>query len=148
MVIRKIEKHEKETIDEIIANEIEIFGENGAVDIWNLKPLIKYGKVYGLFSKENLISWIQLISDWEKEKIYIYGIATKKEFVGKGYAKKLVKEVINNCLDDDFKSLELTVSPNNINAIKFYEKIGFLKKEYLENEYGHGNHRWLYEMIL
>ena len=96
MVIRKIEKHEKEIINEIIANEIEIFGENGAVDIWNLKPLIKYGKVYGLFSKENLISWIQLISDWEKEKIYIYGIATKKELVGKGYAKKLVKEVINN----------------------------------------------------
>ena len=57
-------------------------------------------------------------------------------------------EIINNCLDDGFKSLELTVSPNNMNAIKFYEKIGFLKKEYLENEYGHGNHRWLYEMIL
>ena len=48
MVIRKIEKHEKEIINEIIENEIEIFGENGAVDIWNLKPLIKYGKVYNI----------------------------------------------------------------------------------------------------
>ena len=105
MVIRKIEKHEKEIINEIIENEIEIFGENGAVDIWNLKPLVKYGKVYGLFSKENLISWIQLISDWEKEKIYIYGIATKKEFAGKGYAKKLMIEIINNCLDDFSKPL-------------------------------------------
>jgi ribosomal protein S18 acetylase RimI-like enzyme len=47
---------------------------------------------------------------------------------GKGVGQKLIKFLLEVCKDNDFTDFELTVSPENEKAIKFYEELGMKVK--------------------
>lgn len=64
-----------------------------------------------------------------------YGImmGDKTEW-GKGYAKEASLKVINFCFNElNLSQVTLGVIQNNINAIKLYEKIGFVVEKIIEN---------------
>ena len=46
---------------------------------------------------------------------------------------------------ENISKIQLTVSSDNVKAIKLYEKFGFKKIDFLEDEYGNGIHREFYE---
>lgn len=140
-----IEETDKDYIRQIIELEIQVFGESGAIDIWNLKPYIKYGRVYALVEDGEILACCEIIKEWNGEKAYLYGFAVKKEKNGKGIGKKFLEKILDDLKKENLKSIELTVSPENANAIKLYEKFGFEKRKFLENEYGKNIHRFLYK---
>ena len=91
-----LDSEDKQIIEEIVKYEEEVFGE-GAIGIWNIKPFIKYGKVYVLSSIEGekeLVSVIEIIKDFKKPKVYIYGFFTKEKFRNKGYGNIFLKSII------------------------------------------------------
>ena len=51
-------------------------------------------------------------------------IATNSKFLNKGFCKLLIKKLIN-ITKHQFNCFELEVSPDNIPAIKCYERNGF-----------------------
>lgn len=65
-------------------------------------------------------------------------IIGKKEYQNKGYGAKAIKLLINKAKLMGIKKIYLEVRPDNVRAIKAYEKSGFKKigiKKYPKNKY-------------
>lgn len=58
-------------------------------------------------------------------KAYISVVATLKEYGGKGYAKKLVKEFTDICKEKNIDAVHLYTVHNNTFAVNMYKSIGF-----------------------
>lgn len=58
---------------------------------------------------------------------YISDLYVEEEYRGLGIAEKLVNGVVNWLIKMGIYSLRLSVSSENINALKFYNKLGFIE---------------------
>jgi len=56
----------------------------------------------------------------------------------KGFGRKALEHVIGYAKDNSFKRVYLTVNKNNVQAIKVYEKAGFVCTESVVNDIGGG----------
>ncbi|MCK5779632.1 MAG: GNAT family N-acetyltransferase [Psychrilyobacter sp.] len=148
MEFKEIDVNDDEYIDQIIEIEKEAFGENGGVDKWILKPLIKYGKVFVLVEDAKILGIAEFIRSFNVEEVFLYGFSIKKEYRQKGYGKKLLENSIEILKKNKIEKISLTTSIKNIKGIKLYEKIGFKKEEVLFNEYGTGVNHLKYSIKL
>lgn len=139
-------KNDSDLLFEIVKYEDEIFGE-ASVGNWNIKPFSKYGKVFALLSeKDEIVSVIEVLSSFDREKAYLYGVSTSKQFQGKGYGKKLLDYVLKYLIKIGIKIVELTVDEDNIIAQNLYSQFGFKIVENLSNEYGDNVPRYLMQL--
>ena len=143
-MIKIVEKNDKKYIEEIIELEKKVFGENGAIDIWNLKPYVKYGRVFVYLERDKVVAVAEIMKTWQEDKVYLYGLCVDVDYRGQGIGNKFMLDIFQYLKVENIKLVELTVAPENVEAIKFYEKIGFERKEFLENEYGEDKNRYLY----
>lgn len=73
-------------------------------------------------------------SNWYETQIVI----GNKNYQGKGYGTEAIKLLINKAKQMNLKKIYLEVRPDNIRAVRAYEKCGFRKariKKYLANKY-------------
>ena len=145
--IMLLEEIDKEIMEEIVKYEDQIFGE-GSIGIWNIKPFVKYGRVYILLSNKliesRIVSVIEIIKGFEDKKAYIYGFFTNEKYRGRGISNLFLSSIIGEIAKNNMiEEIELAVSPENIQAIKLYEKNGFVVDQLLHNEYGEGEDRYL-----
>lgn len=56
---------------------------------------------------------------------YIGSLAINPEYQGRGLAKAMMKEVIDELQSNGIKRIELIVESDNPKAIRFYERLGF-----------------------
>ena len=139
-------KKDSDLLFEIVKYEDEIFGE-ASVGNWNIKPFSKYGKVFALLSeKDEIVSVIEVLSSFDREKAYLYGVSTSKQFQGKGHGKKLLDYVLKYLIKIGIKIVELTVDEDNIIAQNLYSQFGFKIVENLSNEYGDNVPRYLMQL--
>lgn len=140
----EISKDDKKYIDEVLTLEEEVFGKNGGVDIWLLKPLIKYGKVLALLGENNEIEGVaEFIRAFDSKEVYIYGIAIRKSARGKGRGSLFLELIKDYMRKYEISVISLTVGRENEAAVNLYKKCGFKEEAFLENEYGTGNDRIL-----
>lgn len=136
-------KIDEKILLDIVKYEDKIFGE-GSIGLWNIKPFSKYGKIFGMLTENSeIISVIEVLSSFDREKVYIYGLFTVEKYENKGYASELLDYVLKYLKKQGVKYVELTVDIKNKFAIKLYENKRFRIVEILENEYGDGNERYL-----
>lgn len=64
---------------------------------------------------------------------YLGGLAIHPDFAGKGFGSKMLQEIINLGKKRGIKRLELSTGTFNKNAIKLYEKHGFVFEGILRN---------------
>lgn len=83
-----------------------------------------------------------------KKQSVIYSIATDRNFRGKGFAKRLLKESIEEMKLNRISSILLYVSENNVPALKLYEKAGFVIIEQIENICGRNEKCYKMELKL
>ena len=57
---------------------------------------------------------------------------------GKGIGTQLLEAFRRRCLMEGMSTIQLEVRVTNTNAIRFYEKNGFVKTEYLQSFYNNG----------
>ena len=138
MEFSEIDINKREEIERVVSIEEEAFGNNGGVDEWVLKPLAKYGKVFVLKDKGNIVCVAEFMQKFGENSVYLYGICTEKNKRGKGLAKHLLEKSLEYFSSYGIESIDLTVSPENGAAVELYEKLGFEKKKILKNEYGIG----------
>ncbi len=143
-MIKIVEKNDKKYIEEIIELEKKVFGKNGAIDIWNLKPYVKYGRVFVYLERDKVVAVAEIMKTWQEDKVYLYGLCVDVDYRGQGIGNKFMLDIFQYLKVENIKLVELTVAPENVEAIKLYEKIGFERKEFLENEYGEDKNRYLY----
>ena len=136
-------------ITRLVQLEQEAFGIGG-LNEWHLVPFIRHGKVYIIRQKEEIVGLIQYMRDWDNpRKAYLMGVSIAKEMRGKGLGTTLIRASLQEIKKEDIVDVELSVDPENQNAIKVYnEKLGFVMKETRIDEYGAGEKRLVMHLSL
>ena len=142
-------KKDSDLLFKIVEHENEVFGE-ATVGNWNIKPFAKYGKVFVMLSddEDELMSVIEVLSSFDRESAYVYGVSTVPKFQKNGYAKILLQFVMKTLKEMGIKKIELTVDMGNFTAKRIYEKLGFEIADNLDNEYGDNVERYLMRYLV
>ncbi len=147
MKFSEVKTDELNKFEKIIDLEQNVFGDDGAVDKWALKPFVRYGKVYTLEEHEDVLAVVELLRDWSGKIAYIYGISVKKGEQGKGLGTRLLKETIAVLGIEKLEKIALVVDQKNEAALALYTKFGFKKRRVLKDEYAIGIDRILMEYV-
>lgn len=97
---------------------------------WYTKDMAIRGKLYDLTSMDGFAAYYEgkivgLIT-YLKEENNEYEIMSLDSFMERqGIGTELVRKVIEKAKQDKIKVIKLITTNDNINAIKFYQKIGF-----------------------
>ena len=142
-------KKDSDLLFKIVEHENEVFGE-ATVGNWNIKPFAKYGKFFVMLSddEDELMSVIEVLSSFDRESAYVYGVSTVPKFQKNGYAKILLQFVMETLKEMGIKKIELTVDMDNFTAKRIYEKLGFEIADNLDNEYGDNVERYLMRYLV
>ncbi|MCO4783526.1 MAG: GNAT family N-acetyltransferase [Candidatus Cloacimonetes bacterium] len=94
---------------------------------------IAYSKVhpslatYGIYANDTLVGFAQFGEDPKKDRYKLAEIMIDIKYQSKGYGQIALKQVIDNLKQDQrFKSLVLTLVPENEIAKNIYLKFGFV----------------------
>lgn len=140
MEIVEIKTVDVMTLQHFVDLEEDSFGIGG-LNAWTLMPLIRYGRVYAAYENGTVIGLIQYMRDWDKpERVYMVGVSMAKEVRGRGYGTAFITGTLR-MLAHDCKEVELTVAPENLAAVRIYEKLGFTANKIRKDEYGKGEDR-------
>jgi ribosomal protein S18 acetylase RimI-like enzyme len=99
-----------------------------SLDRKQFKAIIKGVKIYiyNTFFKSQKNS-IQK-NTYEENSIGLQVIASSKEYNGLGFGKALMDKMEQIAKENKFVMIKLSVDSKNYNAIKFYEKLGYVKE--------------------
>lgn len=141
MIVRELKEND---LDQLLSIENEVFStpwkkEDFLYEL-NDNPFAKY---YVLVD-ETIIGYIGFWITFESAQIT--NIAIKKSFQNKGYGKILMNKCIEEVEKNMCENITLEVRVSNFNAIKFYEKNGFIKVNVRKGYYV-DNHEDAYLMI-
>jgi len=148
MEFRELHDVDLTLMNKIVEIEEEAFEGNGNVDLWILKALIRYGKVFVLVEGDEIITIAEYMQVLGKDEVFLYGISTRKKYRNRGNARKIMEESEKYLKRLGYKEVGLTVDPNNNIAMKLYKDLGYRIEEYQEDEYGKGNHRYLMKKVI
>ena len=148
MEFRELHDVDLTLMNKIVEIEEEAFEGNGNVDLWILKALIRYGKVFVLVEGDEIITIAEYIQVLGKDEVFLYGISTRKKYRNRGNARKIMEESEKYLKRLGYKEVGLTVDPNNNIAMKLYKDLGYRIEEYQEDEYGKGIHRYLMKKVI
>ncbi|WXR62185.1 GNAT family N-acetyltransferase [Peptostreptococcaceae bacterium AGR-M142] len=90
-----------------------------SIDLKNRVKMVK--------DNDRQIGFLHLKKD--EDKLYIDTFAIKKEEQGKGYGKRVLKDMLTRVREKEFKKVSLDVMDDNKRAISLYGKIGFENKK-------------------
>lgn len=138
---------DEDILYKIVEMENLLFGD-ASIGNYNIKPMAKYGQVYVILNGADIVSVIEVMSSFDRELAYIYGVCTNASYQNKGMANKLLTYVLDELKKYEIKKVQLTVGIDNIIAQKLYSKFNFKIKENLKDEYRDGEERYLYESLL
>ncbi|WP_235753936.1 GNAT family N-acetyltransferase [Psychrobacillus sp. INOP01] len=143
MSIRNLEKNELEFLKDMLYESIYI-PENikNKVELLNSPSIKKYYEEWGRKGDTALIAidennravgavWYRLFDESNKGYGFVdnrtpeLGIAVTKEARGLGIGTLLMKKIIQQAKEDGYKSLSLSVDPENTHAVYIYKQLGF-----------------------
>lgn len=134
----EVNGEDREIINGILDLENKTFGDNGGIDIWTLKPLVRYGKVFALVENNIVVSAIEFIHKFDSKEVYLFGVSTREEFRGRGCAKELMEISTQYFKEKGMEKISLTVAPENKSAVGLYKKMGYIIENIQDSEYGEG----------
>ena len=90
--------------------------------------LLRHDDAVPFIHKENgrVVSMLFVVplQMWNKQVAYIYAVATKPEFRGKGLATKLLEEAMQqSCIGGEYDIVALI--PSSTESKRLYERLGF-----------------------
>ena len=138
--VRCVEQPDSEIIAVVAALEEEAFGRGG-LNEWHLPVIARYGRLYVLFEGEQIVGAASLVRDWTAGTAYLFDLVIANEARRRGYGRYLMEEVIAHIGGEDISQIELTVAPDNWQAVGLYESLGFSMTKALKDEYGKGQDR-------
>lgn len=131
-------------IDQIAELEKECFG-SGSIDHWVIRPIARYGKIYCVEKRGELVAFAEIIRCWNGEEVFLFSFGVTEKERGMGTGSYLMENIMEKLKIEKIKKIKLTVDEANGAAKKLYMKFGFVQKNQLKDEYGAGNSRILME---
>jgi len=89
-----------------------------------LEYMIRKGRAYGAFTEEGDVASVAFLQDSTPSVAMIGGVYTRADLRGMGYASSCVSALVESLLSD-FAVVGLTVSADNLPALRLYERLGF-----------------------
>jgi ribosomal protein S18 acetylase RimI-like enzyme len=145
---RILESFDASLISKLIKLEVENLGPEAAINEWQLPVIIRYGK-FVVAENENgdIIGVCEMLRQWGQPlNAFIHSFYIEESFRHRGIGKNLLENVIDILKKDGFKSVQLTVDPDNKPALSLYRRFGFVKKLLEIGEYGESRDRILMEL--
>jgi ribosomal-protein-alanine N-acetyltransferase len=141
-MVELITTFDKELVQRLVQLEAEAFGAGG-MNEWHLVPLIRYGHVYVMRKDGEIIGAVQYLLDWNNpRKVYMMGVSIAQDHRGQGIGTQFIKETFVALAKDGIEEVELTVDPENVIAVRVYEKkLDFVVSDFRRDEYGEGEDR-------
>lgn len=149
MKIEVLKELDLPLLQHLVQLEMEAFGIGG-LNAWHLVPLIRHGRVFIAYERNEAVGLIQFLRDWENtHKAYLMGVSIAEKMRGQGLGTLLVRDTIERLKKENISEIELTVDPENQAAIKVYkEKLGFVTIDKRINEYGLAEDRLIMTLVL
>ena len=110
MDFKELNRADLPLIKEIVELEEEAFGGKGGVDLWILKALLRYGKVFVLEEDNKIMSIIEYMQCFDKKEVFLYGICTLKKYRNQGNANRIMAESEKYLKNKGYNEIYLTVS--------------------------------------
>jgi ribosomal protein S18 acetylase RimI-like enzyme len=142
IIVRPMENQEYDFFMDTHYESIYILqGKPSKHDLLNDSNIKKYSEDWGRMGDKALVAlrddipvgavWYRLFDDMNKGYGYIdcetpeLGIAIHTNFRQQGLGLMLMEKIIQQAKFDNYKSLSLSVDPENQAAVRLYEKLGF-----------------------
>ena len=142
VIVRLLEQQEYDFFMDMHYESIYILeGKPSKHELLNAPNIKKYSEEWGRKGDRALVAliddipigaaWYRLFDKSNKGYGYVdnktpeLGIAILPDFKQKGIGTILMKEINQQARDDGYKSLSLSVDPDNHSAVRLYEKLGF-----------------------
>ncbi|KRE44278.1 GNAT family N-acetyltransferase [Paenibacillus sp. Soil724D2] len=142
VIVRLLEQQEYDFFMDMHYESIYILeGKPSKHELLNAPNIKKYSEEWGRKGDRALVAlidekpigaaWYRLFDETNKGYGYVdhktpeLGIAILPDFKRKGIGTILMKEIIQHARNDGYKSLSLSVDPDNHTAVRLYEKLGF-----------------------
>lgn len=137
IIYRQIKKDDKNSVNDLYEKLLKDHGSNYGLGFgygnWVYDEIFSEEKSYNAYvasllndsgNKSEIIGYIMLHLDKEKNNSFIQGLFVEEEYRGKGIGKELITEAGNYSKDVGCKYIEAIVSSYYL-FIKFYRKLGF-----------------------
>jgi RimJ/RimL family protein N-acetyltransferase len=97
--------------------------------------LLKDGVLYLYKEGAETLGMCKLIRQKHRNEhiLYLGGVAIHPDYIGKGFGRKMMLEIIDYCKNHSVSRIELSVAVHNEKAIQLYESVGFIKEGVLKN---------------
>ncbi len=91
------------------------------------EKLLTYGCVFIAELESDMIGFIAFYANDKNTKTgYLTQIATKRNYQKIGVGRKLLEQFERTCVEEGMEKLSLEVNNQNVKAIKFYKKMGYV----------------------
>lgn len=120
MEIIKLETEHAQDVYDILASS---FSNPWSLDTVRDLLSCKYASCFGALSEDKLVGYACL--EWVLDEGSLTDIAVKPEYRGRGFAKALMNELVNDAVKRDMQFVTLEVRESNISALSLYRSFGF-----------------------
>ncbi|WP_277586141.1 GNAT family N-acetyltransferase [Psychrobacillus antarcticus] len=144
MIIRNLKKNELDFLKDMLYESIYMpEDEKNKMELLNSSSIKKYYEEWGRKGDTALLAidennlpvgavWYRLFDESNKGYGFVdvqtpeLGIAVTQEARGLGIGTLLMKKIIRQASEDGYKSLSLSVDPENMSAVYIYRQLGFI----------------------
>jgi len=146
MEFREITEIDYKELEYLETIDKESMGESFA-NIYTIKSIIEAGKVIVGEEDGEIVAVSQLLRNMEDcKRAQLFGIYIVEKFRGRGFGEKLLQYSLFYLKKIGIEKCDLSVDPENIAAIKLYEKNGFKVIKKSLNYYGKDINRLIMEI--
>lgn len=143
MKIVQVSIKDKDIMDGIVEMEKSTFGRFGGVDLWILKPIVKFGRVFAVIENGKVIGAAEFMVAFDRPEAFLYGFSVMEEYRERGIGTNLLIHGENYFKEYGIKVVSLTVDPKNEKAITLYKNLNYYVESLEIDEYEQGIDRYI-----
>lgn len=143
MKIVQVSIDDEEIMNGIVEMEKSTFGRFGGVNLWILKPIVKFGRVFAVIEKGKVIGAAEFMVAFDRPEAFLYGFSVMEEYRERGIGTNLLIHGENYFKEYGIKAVSLTVDPKNEKAITLYKNLDYYIECLKIDEYEPGVDRYI-----
>lgn len=143
MKIVEVSIKDKDLMDGIVEMEKSTFGRFGGVDLWILKPIVKFGKVFVVVENGVVVGATEFMVAFDRPEAFLYGFSVMEKYRERGIGTTLLTHCEDYFKKLGIKIISLTVDPKNEKAITLYKNLNYYIDSLELDEYEPGIDRYI-----
>lgn len=143
MRIVEVSIEDQDIMDGIVEMEKSTFGRFGGVNLWILKPIVKFGRVFAVVEKGVVIGAAEFMVAFDRLEAFLYGFSVMEKYREQGIGTNLLVHCENYFKNYGIEVISLTVDPKNEKAITLYKNIDYYIESLELDEYEPGIDRYV-----